>query len=211
MIVLCGGEKGGTGKSTLATNLAVWLAHQGKDVLLVDTDRQLTSSRWIDRRHALAESLPEVRGAEKHGNVFHALRDWAGRYDEIIVDAGGRDSEELRTALVAAQVVYLPLRASQPDLETSLHMHELVTLARSLNPHLTARWLLTLAPAGQHAADTHEARDVLRELPGIPLSGVIIHDRKIYRDAIATGHGVVELLNEKAQAEIDALGHEIYR
>ena len=211
MIVLCGGEKGGTGKSTLATNLAVWLAHQGKDVLLVDTDRQLTSSRWIDRRHALAESLPEVRGAEKHGNVFHALRDWAGRYDEIIVDAGGRDSEELRTALVAAQVVYLPLRASQPDLETSLHMHELVTLARSLNPNLTARWLLTLAPAGQHAADTHEARDVLRELPGIPLSGVIIHDRKIYRDAIATGHGVVELLNEKAQAEIDALGHEIYR
>jgi chromosome partitioning protein len=52
---------------------------------------------------------------------------------------------------------------------------------------------------------------VLRELPGIPLSGVVIHDRKIYRDAIATGHGVVELLNEKAQAEIDALGQEIYR
>lgn len=39
MIVLFGGEKGGTGKSTLATNLAVWLARQGRDVLLVDTDR----------------------------------------------------------------------------------------------------------------------------------------------------------------------------
>jgi len=210
LIVLCGGEKGGTGKSTLATNLAVWLAHQGKDVLLVDTDRQLTSSRWIDRRHALVEGLPVVRGAEKHGNVYHALRDWAARYDEVIVDAGGRDSEELRTALVAAQIVYLPLRASQPDLETSLHMHELVTLARSLNPSLTARWLLTMAPAG-HSTDTAEAREVLRELPGIPLSGIVIHDRKIYRDAMATGHGVAELLNEKAQAEIDALGQELYR
>jgi len=104
----------------------------------------------------------------------------------------------------------LPLRASQPDLETSLHMHELVSLARSLNPSLTARWLLTMAPSG-HTTDTAEAREVLRELPGIPLSGIVIHDRKIYRDAMATGHGVAELLNEKAQAEIDALGQELYR
>ena len=198
MIILCGGEKGGTGKSTLATNLAVWLAHQGKDVLLVDTDRQLTASRWIDRRHALAEELPTVHGAEKHGNVFHALRDWSQRYDE------------LRTALVAAQVVYLPLRTSQPDLETSVHMHELVTLARSLNPSLTARWLLTMAPTGE-GGDTAEAARVLRELPSIPLSDIIIRDRKIYRDAMASGHGVSEMLNDKAQAEIDALGHEIYR
>ncbi|MGB8170151.1 MAG: division plane positioning ATPase MipZ [Chthoniobacteraceae bacterium] len=210
MIVLCGGEKGGTGKSTLATNLAVWLAHQGKDVLLVDTDRQLTASRWIDRRHALGTEFPMVHGAEKHGNVFHALRDFATRYDEIIVDAGGRDSEELRTAMVAAQIVYLPLRTSQPDLETAVHMHELVSLARGLNPTLRARWLLTMAPAGDHG-DTAEAARTLRELPAIPLADIIIRDRKIYRDAMASGHGVTELLNDKAQAEIDALGHEIYR
>lgn len=210
LIVLCGGEKGGTGKSTLATNLAVWLAHQGKDVLLVDTDRQLTASRWCDRRAALPDALPPVRSAEKHGNVFHALRDWATRYAEIVVDAGGRDSEELRTALVAAHVVYLPLRVSQPDLETSLHMHELVTLARTLNPTLTARWLLTMAPTGSHP-DTQEARRVLSDLPAIPLSASLLHDRQIYRDAMASGHGVTELLNDKAQAEIDALGHEIYR
>lgn len=210
MIILCGGEKGGTGKSTLATNLAVWLAHQGKDVLLVDTDRQLTASRWVDRRHARSDDLPTVHGAEKHGNVFHALRDWSQRYSEIIVDAGGRDSEELRTALVAAQIVYLPLRTSQPDLETSLHMHELVTLARGMNPTLTARWLLTMAPTGENG-DTAEAARVLSELPSIPISDVVIRDRQIYRDAMASGHGVVEMLNDKAQAEIDALGNEIYR
>jgi chromosome partitioning protein len=210
LIILFGGEKGGTGKSTLATNLAVWLAHQGKDVLLVDTDRQLTASRWIDRRHALADGLPTVHGAEKHGNVFHALRDWYHRYDEIIVDAGGRDSEELRTALVAAQIVYLPLRTSQPDLETSVHMNELVTLARSLNPTLKAHWLLAMAPTGE-GGDTAEASRVLRQMPSIPLSDVIIRDRKIYRDAMAAGQGVSEMLNDKAQAEIDALGNEIYR
>jgi len=210
LIILCGGEKGGTGKSTLATNLAVWLAHQGKDVLLVDTDRQLTSSRWNDRRHALTDEIPVVHCAEKHGNVFYALCDWAGRYDEIVVDAGGRDSEELRTALVAAQVVYLPLRASQPDIETSVHMHELVSLARGLNPTLKAHWLLTMAPSGD-CGDTAAAAQALSHLPSITLSEVVIRDRKIYRDAMATGHGVSEMLNDKAQAEIDALGQEIYR
>ena len=45
-IVLFGGEKGGTGKTTLATNMAAMLALQGKDVLLLDTDRQGTASFW---------------------------------------------------------------------------------------------------------------------------------------------------------------------
>jgi chromosome partitioning protein len=48
--------------------------------------------------------------------------------DEVIVDARGRDSEELRTAMVGAHHLYMPLKASQPDLETSLHMDELIKL-----------------------------------------------------------------------------------
>jgi chromosome partitioning protein len=88
MIVLFGGEKGGTGKSTLTTNLAVWLAKQGRDTIIVDTDRQMTASNWVDRRNAI-EGLVTVHCAEKHGNVFHAVRDLAQRYDEVIVDAGG--------------------------------------------------------------------------------------------------------------------------
>jgi len=127
MILLTGGEKGGTGKSTIAVNLAVWLAHQGADVLLIDTDRQRTASHFVDRRSAL-DGVPVVHCAEKHGHVFDTVRDLATRYEHVIVDAGGRDSEELRTALVAAQVVYCPLKASQPDLETSVHMNELVKL-----------------------------------------------------------------------------------
>ncbi len=52
MIVLCDSEKGGTGKSTLATNVAVAVATQGRYVILVDTDRQLTASHWAGRRNA---------------------------------------------------------------------------------------------------------------------------------------------------------------
>jgi chromosome partitioning protein len=209
MIVLFGGEKGGTGKSTLATNLAVWLARRGRDAIIVDTDRQMTASNWIDRRNA-AEGLARVHCAEKHGNVFHAVRDLARRYDEVIVDAGGRDSEELRTALVAARLVYVPLKASQPDLETSVHMNELVALARGMNPALEARLVISMAPTHPAASEAAQARELLRELPVFALSDTVVRERKAYRDAISEGRGVVELDNAKAAAEIEALAQEIY-
>lgn len=209
MIALFGGEKGGTGKSTLTTNLAVWLAKQGRDTIIVDTDRQMTASNWVDRRNAI-EGLVTVHCAEKHGNVFHAVRDLAQRYDEVIVDAGGRDSEELRTALVAAHVIYVPLRASQPDLETSVHMNELVTLARGMNPALDARLIISMAPTNPAINETAQAQELLRELPVFGLSSAIIRERKIYRDAISDGRGVVEMDNPKATAEIEALAKEIY-
>jgi chromosome partitioning protein len=209
MIVLLGGEKGGTGKSTLATNLAALLAQQSRDVLLVDTDRQRTAANWVDRRNVIKE-LPTVHCTERHGNVFQALRDFARRYDEVIVDAGGRDSEELRTALVAAHKVYVPLKASQPDLETSLHMNELIQLARGMNPHLEARVLICMAPTHPSIRETGEAQELLAELAELRPSGMTISERKVYRDAMAEGRGVIELDNDKAKAEISALAQEIY-
>jgi chromosome partitioning protein len=210
MIVLFGGEKGGTGKSTLVTNLAVWLARQGRDVLLVDTDLQRTASHWVDRRNAL-NGLATVHCAERHGNVFHALRDLVKRYDEVVVDAGGRDSEELRTAMVGAHHLYMPLKASQPDLETSLHMDELVKLARGMNQDLQARAIISMAPTNPTINEAQEAMELLAELHEFTLSGAIVRERKVYRDAIAEGRGVMEMGNEKAIAEVETLAREIYQ
>ena len=52
MIILVGGEKGGTGKTTLATNLAQMRASAGKDVLLIDSDKQESASSWAGQRHS---------------------------------------------------------------------------------------------------------------------------------------------------------------
>ena len=209
MIVLLGGEKGGTGKSTLATNLAVWLAKKGVDVILVDTDRQRTSSHWVNRRNQAAD-LPQVHCSEKYGNTFDTIRDLARRYDQVIVDAGGRDSEELRTALVAANLLYCPLKASQPDLETSVHMNELVKLARGMNQGLKAFGIISMGPTNPAIHEAQEAKEILTELPEFTLSEVIIRERKVYRDAMAEGRGVAELGNAKATAEIEQLAREIY-
>jgi len=168
-----------------------------------------TAANWVDRRNLL-EGIPTIHCAERRGNVYQFLADLAKRYEQVIVDAGGRDSEELRTALVAAHKVYVPLRASQPDLETSMHMNELITLARGMNPTLEARVLICMAPTNPSIHEASEAQELLTDLSAFTASTVTINERKAYRDAMVEGQGVIELSNEKAKAEITALAQEIY-
>lgn len=209
MILLVAGEKGGTGKSTIATNLAVALAHRGLDVCLVDTDQQGTSSRWCERRNESAE-LPKVHCVQKTGTVFDTVRDLAQRYQYVIVDAGGRDSREMRTAMVAADRLYVPLRPSQPDLETSVHMDDLVGRARDMNPDLQAKAVISMACTHPSVSEADDAAELLAELPNLSLSSVIIRTRKAFRDAIAEGKGVLELENLKATESISELAEEAF-
>jgi chromosome partitioning protein len=53
--------------------------------------------------------------------------------------------------------------------------------------------------------------ELLSELHELVLSKAIVRERKVYRDAIAEGRGILEMDNEKATAEVEALGKEIYR
>ena len=125
MIILIGSQKGGVGKSTISVNMCAALANQGKDVLLVDTDRQSSSSNWAGDR-AENKTLPIVNLAQKYDNIRASLIDFNNRYEYVIVDAAGRDSKELRTGLVAADILLMPVRPSQFDLDTIPVMMEMV-------------------------------------------------------------------------------------
>ena len=91
MIILVGGEKGGSGKSCLAQNLAVYLQAKKRDILLLDADPQGTTTDWIKERddNNKVESIPSVQAA---GNIRQILLDLSKRYQDIIIDAGGQDS-----------------------------------------------------------------------------------------------------------------------
>jgi chromosome partitioning protein len=209
MILLLGGEKGGTGKSTVAVNLATWLARGGVDVIIIDTDPQRTAAQWVERRNTIPD-LPRIHCVEKYGNVYDTAQDLAQRYDQVIIDAGGRDSEELRTSLVVANMMCCPIKASQPDIETTVHANELVKLAKSMNPGLDARLVISMATPNPVVKEAAQARELLSELPEFALLQTVIRDRKVYRDAMIEGKGVLELTNEKATAEINQLATEIY-
>ncbi|RYE05304.1 MAG: cobyrinic acid ac-diamide synthase [Rickettsiaceae bacterium] len=210
MILLIGGEKGGTGKSTVTTNLSAILAHKLKEVLIVDCDPQGTASKWINRRNKNFPNLPKIYCIEKTGNVFDTVKDLSTRYEYVIIDAGGKDSEELRTAMVACNKMYIPLKASQPDIETSKHMSQLVKLAKSLNKGLEATTVISMASTNHNLTEDKEAVEVLSALQHISTSKVIIHERKVYRDAIAVGKAVIECNNSKATEEMNNLYEEVF-
>lgn len=208
MRILVGSEKGGSGKTTVATNLAVELARRGRDVLLIDTDPQASSRRWADRRIQARDNRPRVHCVERSGDVFDAIRDLSDRYQDVIIDAGGRDSEELRSAMTAAELLLVVLRPSQFDLETVVTMQHLVSLVRTVNRNLIDRVLLTQMPTHRLVRETQDAREALGDIEGITLSPSRIYERKAYRDAVTQGLGVVELPGP-GRAEVQVLVEEV--
>ncbi len=208
MIILIGSQKGGTGKSTTAVNVCAWLSQKGKDVILVDSDRQSTAANWVADREELTD-IPKVHCVQKYDNIRETLNDLNQRYEYVIVDAAGRDSKELRTGMTAADILIIPFRPSQPDLDTLAKMVELIDQAKDFNPGMIVYGLITMAPTNPVINETQVTRKYLEEYPEITLLKTIIRDRKIYRDAISEGLGVVEMTNDKAKAEIQLLVNEV--
>jgi chromosome partitioning protein len=209
MILLIAAEKGGVGKSTLATNLAVHLVHQGVDIVLLDTDGQATAAQFVERRDEVGIT-PAVPCVQRTGEVASMLRELARRYQLVVVDAGGRDSREMRSAMAVADLLLVPTKASQADLETFPKVNELIGLARGLNPKLKALAVLSIAPSNPVIREVEDARKLLAEFDQLELADTIIRDRKVYRDALLAGKGVTELDNSQARAEIQLLAQEFF-
>lgn len=208
MIILIGSQKGGCGKSTTAVNICAELVGKGHDIVLVDADRQCTSANWVmDRVENTA--LAKVNCDQKYGNIRDTLLDLNKRYQFVVVDAAGRDSRELRTGMTAAHILVVPFRPSQPDLDTLPKMQEIIIQAKDMNPDLKVFGLITMAPTNPVIQEEADARDCLNDYPEINLFNTIIRDRKVYRDAMSDGLGVVEMNNDKAKEEIKNLVKEI--
>ncbi|MDN3030954.1 MAG: AAA family ATPase [Candidatus Tisiphia sp.] len=209
MILLIGGEKGGAGKSTIACNLAAFLAHKKKDILLVDSDPQKSSSTWSTRRNKIND-IPKVHCVEKTGNISESINDFKQRYEYIIIDTGGRDSKELRSGLITAEVFYTPIKPSQIDIDTLGKMNELVEQALSMNIRLKSYSIITHAPTNPNMDDEKETQDILNEIPNFIPSKVIIKYRSSYWRAMGQGISVLEYFDQKAKNEIIELGKEIF-
>jgi len=213
MIVLVGGEKGGTGKTTITTNLAVERARAGHDVLIVDCDPQGSANYWAAAREE-AGITPRIAVVQKFGKTLaNQLRDLAERYEDILVDAGGRDSIELRAALVVAHYLYSPIQASQFDTWTLDQMDTLVSQGQGVNPNLRAKAVINRASTNPVVTEHEDARAVLEEYENLSLAQTVLRDRIAYRKAPREGKAVTELPvaeTKKACDEIRQFYAEVY-
>lgn len=212
MIILIGGEKGGTGKTTIATNLAAIRAFKGHDVLLVDTDKQGSASAWSDIRdaHNVPIRIPNI---QKFGNNLASdIRDLQNRYEDIIIDAGGRDSVELRAAMTIADIMYVPVQASQFDIWTLSIINDLTSQAKGFNEKLDPYVLINRATTNPTVNEVEEAKSVLSDFEFLKLSKSLLKERISYRKAAKGGLSIIELDNKdiKAITEITNLYVEVF-
>jgi chromosome partitioning protein len=211
MILVVGNTKGGVGKSTIACNIASYLSTQNKEVCLVDVDKQKTSTAFVNTRD---KKLPKITCVQLKGDVFDNVKNLSTKYDELIIDAGGYDSIELRTAILAADCLLIPMKASQIDLwaaEDDGGINDIVGKAKSFNRSLRVYSLLSMTPTHAMITEKNDAKDLLKEFININnITKSSISERKIYRDAFTEGLGTTEMNNPKAKKEVIDLCKEIY-
>ncbi|EBR0232224.1 TPA: AAA family ATPase [Morganella morganii] len=211
MITVVGGNKGGSGKTTTAVNIAVELAQQGQDVCLLNADIQRSAAKWHAEREA-SGILPRITLIEKFDNLTQTLRALEEKYAHIIVDVAGRNSREFITSGVVAHQIIAPLQCSQPDLDTLEELQQQVEAMRDLNPELKVFCLQSMASTNPvlRGNERNEFLEYLSEFPTIQTLESVICFRKVYRDCMSNGTGVVETNNQTAKAEIIQLMKEVF-
>lgn len=217
MIILIGGEKGGTGKSTIATNLAQIRASEGHNVILLDCDQQGSTTVWYAIRHE--NELPAINydavsnnEALSGDNLYESINELAQKYDDIIIDAGGRDSPEMRAALAKADKVYTPIRPSQFDISTLIKMQYLIEQVGEYNPSLKAYACLNQASTNIRMSEHQKAQKLIEggALPSLSLAKTVLRDRVAFRQAAEQGKGVCEMGKSKARDEMMQLYKEVF-
>ena len=210
MIVLSGGTKGGVGKSTLATNLAIMRGKVGRDVLLIDADEQETSADFTTLRHQkwgdAGYTCTKLHGAA----VRNDGQRLAAKYDDVIIDAGGKDTASQRAALVIADVVLIPFVPRSFDVWTLEPVANMVSEARIYNPQLRAFAFINRADAT--GTENQEAADYIQETKALEFITTSLGSRKVFGKAAAQGLAVIEHQpkDKKAIAEVEALFNFVF-
>lgn len=202
-IITIGSTKGGVGKSTIATNLAVAAAAEGKRVLIVDADVQASSMAFRSVRESDDIKAMAITTPTLHKDLTADLN-----FDIIIIDAGGRDSKVFRSAIAASDLVIIPVLPSVYDVWAAADTIELLREVRA-HKDIDARILLNqLIP---NSIMGREALDSLQEYETeIPLMETKLFHRAAFKNAVMNGQGVIESEpSGKAAAEIKELFKEI--
>ena len=206
MVYTVGGIKGGSGKTTIATNLTVFLLQQGRDVILIDADDQESATDFTSFRHQtlngeVGYTAVKVTGRELNAQVMRL----SSKCDDIVIDTGGRDTVSQRSALTASNVYLVPFAPRSLDIWTLRKVENLIAEVLPFNPGL--RCLTFINKAGARGTYKEEAAELLRSSEFLHFLDTAVGNRISFANAAAAGLGALEVkpTDEKAIAEINDL------
>ena len=206
MITVVGNMKGGTGKSTVAFNLSIWVAtRRNVHVSVYDLDPQAT----------ITDAL-EIRTEDGHVPTIVPLNDVnelsdEGKHTEVIIDIGISDSKAMNTAIEKADRILIPVAPSQADVWSTQRFLKLISNVRKKGKKAEILGFMNRSDTHRAVRETDDAFEALSTLDGLEMLESRLYQRTAYRRSFSEGMAVFELdPKSKAAAEIEELGQLLY-
>lgn len=204
MIIGVLSQKGGVGKTTIAVNLAAAYAKEGQRVLLVDADPQGSSLAWSAAR--AADPLFPVVGMPK-ATLHRDLPQVASDYDLVLIDGAPRVNDLGRAAIMASDLVVIPVQPSPYDVWAAAETVTLVREAQVLKPELKVVFVINRKIV--NTAIGRDVADALAEFE-VPVEKTTLGQRVIFAESAAQGLAVVEVApGSEAAREITRLAEKL--
>ena len=202
-IICVAQQKGGAGKTTLVSNLAIAFLAAGKRVALLDTDPQGSLGKWLDIREETLGENANLRFATATAyGISRAIRDVGGAADVILVDTPPKADSDVRWVMRESNLVLVPVSVGLADVWAT---HDLLELAdRAGKP---AYIVMNRTRAGTRVGE--QVAKSVAELEAKQLQGSLAN-RVIYAEALGCGLGVMEVKRTgSASDEVRALANEV--
>ena len=181
MLIAFTNTKGGVGKSTLASHLALWLFDQSYRVALLDTDEQGTASAWVS---AAEPSLTVVTATEMEA-IQQARANLLASHDIVVADTPGKESDAARTVTLLCDLAIVPLQPSKPDIRAIKDALKNIRLAQEISGKQRPEALLVLNLTAKLDVQTKALREQL-QTAGFPVARTMVRRLNAFRDACDT-------------------------
>lgn len=208
MIITVGNQKGGVGKTMIATHLSAELALRGHRVKLIDTDPQSSAFKWTVQRDS-QELTPLFEVEFWPGDNLHKhISEKASGFDYVIIDVPPRLESPSRAALISSDVILIPFLPAAVDLWASSGIVELVREAKQYREELQAIFLMN--KSGVSSILDREARNAIKTLDDFELLKTTLGSRVDFVKAFSAGTIVQEdSPSGKATVEVRCMVKEL--
>jgi chromosome partitioning protein len=212
MLTVIGNLKGGTGKSTVAFNLAVWLAHDNTDVHLFDLDPQETLMDTAEIREE--DGYEPVIAVSNDVDELEMLVNSKGSKNttQLVADVSATNMPHLEKAISLARRILIPVQPSQADIWSTQRFLKIVLscMDKKNRPEILA--FINRADTHPGVRETGEAEEALQMLPNIEALDTRLYTRTAFRRSFSEGLAVFEQdPMGKAAREMKKLAKLLYK